>query len=156
MGKVFPEIDDRLRGFIAAQPLFFVGSAPLDIGGHVNISPKGPIGTLALLDEHTVRLHGRARVVLAADPEFDSLVAEGGFPVSAVPEARRAIVLADLDRISDSCGYGVPLMGFEALRPHQDAWAAKKIRVGGPQAVIGYQAEKKERSIDGLPAVHPP
>jgi Pyridoxamine 5'-phosphate oxidase len=49
VGKVHPEIDERLAAWIAAQPLFFVGSAPLDADGHVNVSPKGPIGTLRVL-----------------------------------------------------------------------------------------------------------
>ncbi len=54
MGKVFTEIDDHLRRWIAAQSLFFVGTAPLAQDGHVNVSPKGPIGTLRVLDPHTV------------------------------------------------------------------------------------------------------
>ncbi|HWT22470.1 MAG TPA: pyridoxamine 5'-phosphate oxidase family protein [Solirubrobacteraceae bacterium] len=54
MGKVFEGIDERLRAWIAAQPLFFVGTAPLAGDGHVNVSPKGPIGTLRVLDAHTV------------------------------------------------------------------------------------------------------
>src|ERR1700733_3967357 len=34
--------------------MFFVGSAPLDEDGHVNVSPKGPIDTLRVLDPNTV------------------------------------------------------------------------------------------------------
>src|SRR6516162_4138020 len=41
MGKVFGGLDDGLRGFIAAQPVFFVATAPLSADGHVNLSPKG-------------------------------------------------------------------------------------------------------------------
>jgi hypothetical protein len=44
-------------------------------------------------------------------------------------------------------------MAFEGLRPHQDAWAAKKLRTGGPGALADYQAEKNATSIDGLPAL---
>ena len=44
-------------------------------------------------------------------------------------------------------------MAYEGERPHQDAWAAKKLRVGGPGALDEYQAEKNSVSIDGLPAV---
>jgi hypothetical protein len=65
-------------------------------------------------------------------------------------------VLVDVDRVADSCGYGVPLMSYEGLRPHSDAWAAKKLRVGGPDALLDYQREKNEQSIDGLPAVELP
>ncbi|REK08300.1 MAG: pyridoxamine 5'-phosphate oxidase family protein, partial [Acidobacteria bacterium] len=41
MGKVFEQIDDKLREFIAGQRMFFVASAPLTGDGHVNLSPKG-------------------------------------------------------------------------------------------------------------------
>lgn len=54
MAKIFDAIDERWRDWIARQPLFFVGTAPLDGEGHVNVSPKGPIGSLQVLDEHTV------------------------------------------------------------------------------------------------------
>src|SRR3954470_4491907 len=54
MGRTYDEIDDHQRDWIARQALFFVGTAPLDGDGHVNVSPKGPIGTLRVLDGHTV------------------------------------------------------------------------------------------------------
>src|SRR5215208_2686680 len=54
MAHVYEAIDDHLRGWIARQSLFFVGTAPSGDGGHVNVSPKGPIGTLRVLDDHTV------------------------------------------------------------------------------------------------------
>jgi hypothetical protein len=44
MAKRFEEIDAALRGFIEAQPVFFVGTAPSGHDGHVNISPKGGRG----------------------------------------------------------------------------------------------------------------
>jgi Pyridoxamine 5'-phosphate oxidase len=54
MGKVFDSIDEHLRSWIMRQPLFFVGTAPLAAGGHVNVSPKGPIGSLRVLGPHEV------------------------------------------------------------------------------------------------------
>ena len=54
MGKVYDLIDERLAEWIMAQPMFFVGTAPSGAGGHVNISPKGPIETFRILDGHTV------------------------------------------------------------------------------------------------------
>src|SRR5262252_5743717 len=54
MGKVYEGIDDRLRKFILAQPVFFVASAPNGPDGHVNLSPKGVAGCLAVLGEHEV------------------------------------------------------------------------------------------------------
>src|SRR5690349_11537529 len=189
MSKVFEGIDDRLRDWIYAQHLFFVATAPLAEDGHVNVSPKGPIGSLAVLDDHTVayldvigsgaetiahlrengrivvmlcafegpprilRLHGRGEVVMAGDERFDELFEQGGFEQREVPESRRAIVVVHVTRIADSCGYGVPLMSYEGLRPHMDAWATKKVRVGGVEALADYQREKNAVSLDGLPAV---
>jgi hypothetical protein len=192
MGKVFDEIDERLERWIAAQSLFFVGSAPLDEDGHVNVSPKGPIDSLCVLDPRTVayldfigsgaetiahlrengrivimlcafegpprilRLHGRGSVMVAADPGFDELFEQCGFEQPDVPEARRAIVLVEVERIADSCGYGVPMMSYQGRRPLMDAWAAKKVRVGGVEALLDYQRDKNAESIDGLPAVELP
>ncbi|MEU6214744.1 pyridoxamine 5'-phosphate oxidase family protein [Streptomyces sp. NPDC047023] len=51
MGKLHERIDDRLRSFIEAQPLFFTATAPLSGDGHVNLSPKGRAGTLVVIDE---------------------------------------------------------------------------------------------------------
>ncbi|MGW1140450.1 pyridoxamine 5'-phosphate oxidase family protein [Streptomyces zhihengii] len=54
MGKVYEHIDDRLRAFIEAQPVFFTATAPLDGDGHVNLSPKGRSGTLVVVDAMTL------------------------------------------------------------------------------------------------------
>src|SRR6478672_1471901 len=189
MGREYELIDDHWRGWIARQPLFFVGTAPLDGDGHVNVSPKGPIGSLRVLDDHTVayldvvgsgaetiahirengrvvvmlcafegppkilRLHGRGEVVQAGDARFDELLERCRFDELGPPEARRAVVLVHVERIADSCGYGVPLMSYEGERPHHDAWAQKKLRTRGPEALLDYQREKNAESLDGLPAV---
>jgi hypothetical protein len=52
MAKVFQEIDDRLRDWIDAQPLFFVGTAPSGPDGHVNVSPKGGRGLFRVTGPH--------------------------------------------------------------------------------------------------------
>jgi hypothetical protein len=54
MAHTYAEIDERLAGWIARQSLFFVGTAPSGDDGHVNVSPKGPIGSLRVLGPHTV------------------------------------------------------------------------------------------------------
>ncbi len=41
MAKLFDQIDDKIRAFIEAQTMFFVGTAPSGDDGHVNVSPKG-------------------------------------------------------------------------------------------------------------------
>ena len=53
MGSVRATITTSVRQFIDAQHVFFVGTAPLDADGHVNVSPKGH-GTLRVVDERTV------------------------------------------------------------------------------------------------------
>jgi hypothetical protein len=52
MAKVFDRIEDRLREFIEAQPVFFVGTAPSGSDGHVNVSPKGGRGLFRVTGPH--------------------------------------------------------------------------------------------------------
>ncbi|MEU9041719.1 MULTISPECIES: pyridoxamine 5'-phosphate oxidase family protein [unclassified Kitasatospora] len=54
MGKQYERIEGRLRRFIESQPVYFVATAPLAADGHVNLSPKGRSGTLAVIDELTL------------------------------------------------------------------------------------------------------
>jgi hypothetical protein len=58
-----------------------------------------------------------------------------------------------VERIADSCGYGVPLLSYEGERPHGEKWAAKKLRVGGKEALEDYKRQKNSRSLDGLKAL---
>jgi hypothetical protein len=190
MGKVYDGIDARLAAWIAAQPLFFVGTAPAGDGGHVNVSPKGPIETLHVLDEHTVayldvvgsgaetiahlrengrivlmlcafqgpprvlRVHGRGSVLMAGEPGFEEAAAPFGLPLGVASEqARRAVIRVAVERVADSCGYGVPVMEPRGERPQYAAWVERKLRQGGPEALDAYMAEKNGRSLDGLPAV---
>ena len=44
-------------------------------------------------------------------------------------------------------------MSYEGEREHADKWAAKKLRVGGPEALRDYQRKKNAESLDGLPAL---
>lgn len=93
-----------------------------------------------------VRIHGRGHSVQPADLEFEALVARfpGGQGVGV-----RSVIVVDADRISDSCGYGVPLMRVEGHRSQMDQWAERKGRDG----IADYWAEKNSSSIDGLPGV---
>ena len=189
MAKIFERIDEHQREWIARQHLFFVATAPLSGDGRVNCSPKGPMGTFRVLDDHTVayldmvgsgaetvahlrengrivvmfctfegpprilRLHGRGEIVAADDPRFAALCERADFDAPhEIEAARRAVILVEVERIADACGYGVPLMTHEGEREHAEAWAAKKLRVGGDAAIDEYMAEKNVVSIDGLPA----
>jgi len=176
MGKTYERIDDTLAAFIAKQHLLFVASAP-SAGGHVNLSPKGldtfaildpttvayldctgsGVETIAHLRENgrivvmfcafegppkIVRLHGTGEALEVGDPRFATLAAR--FPPY---EGTRAVIRVRVERISDSCGYGVPLYRFEGQRTQLQEWAQRK----GPDGVGTYRAEKNRTSIDGLP-----
>ncbi|BDH12606.1 pyridoxamine 5'-phosphate oxidase family protein [Streptomyces hygroscopicus] len=54
MGKTHERIDGRLRAFIESQPIFFTATAPFSGDGTVNLSPKGLVGSFAVLDEQTM------------------------------------------------------------------------------------------------------
>jgi hypothetical protein len=178
VGKIHEQIDERLAAWIERQHLFFVATAPLSADGHVNVSPKGDLRWFRILGPREVgyldfvgsgaetiaharengrivvmfcafegpprivRLHGHATVLPATDP----LAAHFDPPEHAV----RSVIRIDVERIADSCGYGVPLMQFDGKRDQYDAWVDKKARDGGFDE---YIAEKNAVSIDGLPAV---
>lgn len=92
-----------------------------------------------------VRLYGRGEPVLPGDDGYDDLRAR--FPADVL--AVRSVIRVRLDRIATSCGYGVPLMAYEADRTNLRRWAERK----GPEAVATYRADKNRESIDGLPGL---
>jgi hypothetical protein len=183
MAKVYDEIDDRLRQWLLAQPVFFVGTAPLSADGHVNVSPKGMAGTFAVLGPHRVayldyfgsgietlahlgengrivimccafsgppkivRLHGRGRGVLPDDAEFAAL--RGHFAKSR-DHGLRSIVVVEVDRISDSCGYSVPRLEFAGDRDVLDRVHATRT----PEYFEQYASTRNAHSIDGLPGLN--
>ena len=103
-----------------------------------------------------VRLHGRGTVAQLGDPEFERLYAELGFASLETAETgARAVVRVEVDRIADSCGFGVPLMTYEGPRTQQPAWYESRLRKHGPNGVLDYAREENERSIDGLPGIDP-
>ena len=179
MAKLFECITDSLAAWIEAQPMWFVATAPLAADGHVNISPRGQdalsvlgphrvgwvdytgsgVETIAHLRENgricvmfasfdrrprIVRLHGHGTVALPGDPGYDEVVARHPPHLST-----RAVIIVDVTRVSDSCGYGVPVMEMVGERDLMRLWAEKK----GPEGLTAYQAEHNARSIDGLPAL---
>jgi hypothetical protein len=96
-----------------------------------------------------VRLHGRASVLLSGEDGFAELAARFDPPEHGV----RSLIRVEVERIADSCGYGVPLMRFEGRRSQYDDWVDRKVRDGG---FDDYVAEHNAASIDGLPAVSRP
>ena len=177
MSKFYDQISENLQHFIAAQHMFFVASAPLSAEGHVNLSPKGRdslrvlspnrvayldlIGsgneTTAHLRENgritlmfcafegapnIVRLYGTGRTVLPTHPEWGEL--SGLFPTYI---NQRQIIMADIDKVQTSCGYGVPFMDYVGERDTMERWAETK----GAEGLVQYQCEKNVTSLDGMP-----
>ena len=91
-----------------------------------------------------VRLHGRGRVVLPGDSDWEALMAR--FPPQ--PGARSVIKIT-VERISDSCGYGVPLMTYAGERGQLADWVNRKTE----EELADYRAKKNALSIDGLPGL---
>lgn len=179
MGKIFETIDSDLADWIKEQRLFFVATAALAADTHLNCSPKGADSfrllspsSVAYLDRtgsgaetiahvrenqrivlmfcamtgsaRIVRLHGLARVVEPHDTEFAQL-ADQFDDHTAV----RSIIVTDLNRISDSCGWGVPTYEYKGERDVFRKYAISR----GPEGLAAYRAEKNQISIDGLPAL---
>jgi hypothetical protein len=59
------------------------------------------------------------------------------------------VVVVDLERIADSCGYGVPRYEFVEHRTQLTDYAEKK----GPEKIHEYMAQHNRTSIDGLPGL---
>jgi hypothetical protein len=92
---------------------------------------------------NVVRLHGRGRVVTLYDEEYGAWV--GRF---AETRGARAVVVVDVERVSDSCGYGVPMMEYAGERDLLPQHMERK----GPAGQADYRRQKNRVSIDGLPA----
>ncbi len=175
MAKFYPTIHPDIQAFIARQHLFFVATAMAD--GRVNLSPKGMDTLRVLDEQTIcflnltgsanetaahladggritfmwcsfeeqpliVRLYGQGRVVHPRDAEWLTLV--GHFP--DLP-GKRQMVVATIDLVQTSCGYGVPFFAFQGDREEMVRWAEKK----GEEGIQTYWREKNQTSIDGLP-----
>jgi hypothetical protein len=93
-----------------------------------------------------LRLYGRGRVVLPGDDRWEELAAR--FPARRGARAV-VVVVVEIQRIADSCGYAVPLYDHAGQRDLLDQWAARK----NDAALAAYRAQRNRRSIDDLPAL---
>lgn len=178
MGKNYPEITPKIAEWVGRQKMFFVATAPLSADGMVNCSPKGMdtfriLGpkTVAYLDltgsgvetishlgengrivimmcafegpPNIHRFHGRGEALLKGTPPYDALIGQFG----ELPGTRSIIRIA-VDRISDSCGYSVPLYDYKGDRDGLIKWARKK----GDAGIKDYQLDNNARSVDGIPS----
>jgi hypothetical protein len=178
MGKVYDQITPQIAAWIKRQKMFFVATASLSADTHVNCSPKGlntfhilsdrevcyfdftgsGAETIAHLRENgrivlmfcafdgppkIVRLHGQGKIVTPGDTRWSELAQH--FNQTEKP---RCFIKVDVTRISDSCGFGVPLMTFEAERDSIAQWAKGK----SDTDLADYRRLKNAQSIDGLAA----
>ena len=91
-----------------------------------------------------VRLYGNATVITPDRDQWQETVSQ--FPTR---EGTRSVIVVDLTRIADSCGYGVPKYEYVEERPTLENAAAKK----GDEGMVNYKLEKNQFSIDGLPGL---
>ena len=93
-----------------------------------------------------LRLHGRGRVVTPTDAEWAEFA-----PLFPEIPGERAAVVIDVERIADSCGFGVPLYECRGDRSTLVEFGRKL----GPDGLADYRRRFNSRSIDGLPALKP-
>jgi hypothetical protein len=98
-----------------------------------------------------LRIYGRGRPVLPADPDWDELA--GHFTL--LPGTRQIFDIG-VESVQTSCGYGVPLMSVESERAtlvkyHADAdpeqWAEKL--TAGRESIDGLAVRPTDRYIAG-------
>lgn len=181
MAKDYQEIDDRIRRWIEAQHLFFVSTAPNAADGLINCSPKGLDGlrvlgprqiayadtggsgieTVAHLRENgrivimmcafrgppkIYRFYGSGRVLEPQDDGFEAMADKFG----KMPAIRNFIIV-DIDRIRDSCGYGVPFYDYQGERDSLPNFFQDK----SVEEIVEYRIDRNEKSLDGLPGLDP-
>jgi hypothetical protein len=175
MATQFPALSDAHRRFIAAQHIFFVGTAAAE--GRVNVSPKGmdslrvadanrivwrnltgsgneTAGHLAQVNRMTLMWCGfdRQPLILRAygtarvlHPR-DTEFAALNADFPPSPGARQIYEMA-VEMVQASCGYAVPFMDYAGEREVLRDWAEKK----GPEGIREYWAERNGATIDGAP-----
>ena len=182
MARIYDELDERLREFIANQKMFFVGSAPRDDQGSINISPKG-MGSLCILDSTTVAYldytgsgiesvahikdNGRFVIMFCSFDRSPMILRLHGRarviersspewsklqPHFADSRMARAVIVMSVTRIADSCGWGVPMYDYVGQRDQYPSYAQQIDDDGLRQA----QLDSNMKSLDGLPGLEQP
>lgn len=176
MGKLFSQIEPQHEAFIKKQRIFFVGSAPLDSEGHVNISPKGhdvlrifSPSEVAYLDltgsgnETSAHLIDNGRITFMfiafeGAPMILRLYGKGRVVLPETPEwealighfdplpGARQIICATIDAVKTSCGFSVPFFDYVDERNTLQKWAAQQ----GEDGLTAYRQEKNSVSMDGI------
>ncbi len=176
MAKFLEALDDRLSAFIRDQKMFFTATAPVDGRvnlspkgldsfriispsrvGYLDATGSGNETAAHLLQNGRItfmfcafdgpplilRLYAKGRSVQPGSAEWSAVRPLFGAPMPG----ERQLIIADIENVQTSCGFGVPLFTFKEQRDQLPAWAERK----GEEGVIAYRMEKNRVSIDGLP-----
>lgn len=175
MAKQFPGFESEHEAFIAAQHIFFVGSAAE--AGRVNVSPKGTdslrilgpnrlvwlnmtgsgnetAGHIARVNRITLMwcsFTTRPLILRAYGTAKAVHPGEAGWDDLTAPFApgfgARQVFDVAVDMVMTSCGWGVPFMDYRDDRPTMAEWTDRK----GPEGIRAYWAERNLETIDGFP-----
>lgn len=177
MGKLHDFIKPAHKEFIDKQHIFFVSTSPLSSEGRVNLSPKGldcfnilsetQVGYMDLISSgnetsaHTLengritfmfcsfegspqilRLYGKGFTVLPGSSEWEQYA-----PHFKLYPSTRQLIIATIDLVQTSCGFGVPLFNYTGERDIHFEWASKK----GEDGLAEYLQQNNLKSLDNLP-----
>ncbi|MEP6948181.1 MAG: pyridoxamine 5'-phosphate oxidase family protein [Ginsengibacter sp.] len=177
MGKLHDSIKPAHKEFIENQHIFFVSTAPLSGNGRINLSPKGldcfrvlsenKVAYMDLISSgnetsaHTLE-NGRITIMFCSfegSPNILRLYGKGFtvlpgtdnwklyFPHFKIYPSTRQIIVADIDLVQTSCGFGVPLFKYVEERDIHFDWAENK----GEEGLLDYIEKNNLKSLDGLP-----
>jgi hypothetical protein len=177
MGKFTTSLQPAHKAFMREQHIFFVATAPLSGEGRVNLSPKGldcfrvlgdnRVAYMDLISSgnetsaHTLengritcmfcsfsdkpnilRLYGKGFTVLPGSNDWDMYAGE-----FTIYPSTRQIIVAEIDLVQTSCGFGVPKFEYAGERDIHFEWAEKM----GTEGLAEYMKEKNLKSLDALP-----
>lgn len=91
-----------------------------------------------------LRLYGQGEPLEPDHADFATLLAR--FPT--YPDVR-SIIRINVERIADSCGFGVPLYDYQGQRETLIKYAEKK----GAEGMEQYRQENNRASLNGLPGL---
>ncbi len=179
VAKVLDGIDDRLARWLERQPVFFVATAPLAADGHLNVSPKGTLGTFRVLDRNTVayldltgsgaetlahlRQNGRITLMFCAFDGPPNIIRLWGSGAAVLPSSPSFRSLVD----SFPAHPGVRSVIRVAVERVADScgYAVPRMRLDSERDVLdlhnarkgtaklaAYRVDRNATSIDGLPA----
>ena len=177
MGKLHDSIKPSHKEFIEKQHIFFVSTAPLSADGRINLSPKGldcfrvlsgnKVAYMDLISSgnetsaHTLE-NGRITIMFCSFEAAPNILRLYGKGFTVLPgtndwevysshfkiyPSTRQIIVADIDLVQTSCGFGVPLYNYAGERDIHFEWAEKK----GKDGLYEYIQQNNLKSMDDLP-----